>query len=126
VVLADLHWARRDTAPAEREYAAAIRLDPQLARARYRYSLMLSELKRTDEAVREARRAHELEPLAGDVHRNYAHMLARDGRDMESSHELADLRRLTGILQRTNAAPIARKRADNGQQGSAPRAVQRD
>ena len=118
VVLGDLHWIRRDTAAAARAYLTAIRLDPQLPRARYHYSQLLSQLGRKDEALREARRAHELAPLAPDIHANYARMLARAGREPESRHETAELRRVTGMLQSARSVSPARKRADHGTQDS--------
>ena len=128
VVLADADWSRRETTDAEREYRAAIRLDPQLAMARHRYALMLFELGRRDEAIREARRAHELDPLSADLHAAYIQMLTRAGRQVEANHELAELQRIRAILEPSKARPPVRKRTDHGKKTSRgrPRGSVRD
>jgi tetratricopeptide (TPR) repeat protein len=114
VVLGDVLWSRRNATGAEREYRTAIRFDPQLARARHRYAVILFELGRRGEAIREARRAHELDPLSGDLHAAYAQMLARAGRHVEADHEMAELRRIRAILEPSTARPTARKRTNHG------------
>ncbi len=51
-------------ADSEREYLRAIQLNPDLARAHAKYAALLSVLQRHDEAIVEARRARELDPLS--------------------------------------------------------------
>lgn len=48
----------------EREFRRAIELNPQLASARTFYGLLLASLGRSDEAIAEARRGAELDPLS--------------------------------------------------------------
>jgi len=52
-----------DASAAERELRRAIELHPSLANAHYFYSHCLASHGRSDEALAEARRAHELDPL---------------------------------------------------------------
>jgi tetratricopeptide (TPR) repeat protein len=54
----------RDFAGAEREYKRAIELKPNYATAHWGYSLYLSAMGRHQEAIAEAKRAQELEPLS--------------------------------------------------------------
>jgi serine/threonine protein kinase/Flp pilus assembly protein TadD len=69
--LAELHtslsWIHRlfdwDWAAAERESLRAIQLNPGYAFGHSRYALLLSGLGRHEEAIAEAERAHELDPL---------------------------------------------------------------
>jgi len=69
--LAELHtslgWIHRlfdwDWPAAERECLRTIELNPGYAFGRSRYALLLSGMGRHDEAVAEAQRAHELDPL---------------------------------------------------------------
>jgi tetratricopeptide (TPR) repeat protein len=69
--LAELHtslgWIHRlfdwDWATAERESLRAIQLNPGYAFGHSRYALLLSGLGRHEEAIAEAQRAHELDPL---------------------------------------------------------------
>jgi Tfp pilus assembly protein PilF/TolB-like protein len=119
VVLGDVYWWQRKPRDAEHEYLTAIRRDPTLARARYQYSLMLSELKRRDEAVRESRRAHELDPLDPEIHANYAHTLQLAGRDAEAKIQADELRRISDILHPRPPAP--RKAKTHGKQSSRSR-----
>jgi eukaryotic-like serine/threonine-protein kinase len=49
---------------AEQEYKRAIELNPNYATARHWYSVLLSVLRRSDDAIAEARRALELDPLS--------------------------------------------------------------
>ena len=53
-----------DWAGAEREYRQAIRLDPNFASAHQQYAVHLAAVGRPREAITEAKRARELEPLA--------------------------------------------------------------
>jgi serine/threonine protein kinase/tetratricopeptide (TPR) repeat protein len=69
--LAELHtslgWIHRlfdwDWPAAERESLRAIQLNPGYAFGRSRYALLLSGMGRHEEAIAEAQRAHELDPL---------------------------------------------------------------
>jgi len=63
----DWNWAE-----AEREYRRAIELNPGLARAHHWYGLLLSGLKRHDEAISEMKRAVEIEPLNASLYANQA------------------------------------------------------
>jgi tetratricopeptide (TPR) repeat protein len=60
-VLKDHEW---DFPAAERSYQKALALDPEYATAHHWYSNFLSAVGRLDEALAEARRALELEPLS--------------------------------------------------------------
>ena len=70
--LAEAHtsvgWVRQnvhfDYTGAEREYRRAIELNPKYAPAHYRYSFLLMITGRLKEALVEARKAYELEPLS--------------------------------------------------------------
>lgn len=57
-------WWRRDWRGAERELHRAIELNPGHATARSWYSLLLAGMGRGEEALRESRRASELDPLS--------------------------------------------------------------
>lgn len=50
------------------------------------------------EALREARRAHELDPLSRDIHQHYIRMLKRAGRRSEAGMQERQLRRITQYL----------------------------
>jgi eukaryotic-like serine/threonine-protein kinase len=54
----------RDFVGAEREYKRAIQLKPNFAAAHWRYGVYLSAMGRHEEAIAEAKRAQELEPLS--------------------------------------------------------------
>src|SRR5437667_443612 len=56
-----------DASAAERELRRAIELNPSVANAHYFYANCLAAHGRLDEALAEARRAHELDPLNPDV-----------------------------------------------------------
>ncbi len=87
-VLADGSWRWAD---AEREFDAALRLDPDNARARTSRSGLMSTLHRYDEAVAEAERAVQLEPASAPVRHTYASALAFIGRldDAAASERVA-------------------------------------
>ncbi|MFY9560258.1 MAG: protein kinase [Terriglobales bacterium] len=53
-----------DWADADREFQRALQLNPNDATVRHRYSRYLASLGRTDEALREIKRAEELDPLS--------------------------------------------------------------
>jgi adenylate cyclase len=77
-----------DWVGAEREFLAAIELSPNNAVAHGHYSWLCSSLERYDDALREVRRAHELDPLL--VQTDVATTLLRAGRINEA---LEDARR---------------------------------
>ena len=68
------------------------------AAARAEYSRTLERAGKTEEALREARRAHELDPLARDIHENFIHMLERAGRSSEAGMQARQLRRIKEYL----------------------------
>jgi eukaryotic-like serine/threonine-protein kinase len=72
-----IHWNLKD---AEKEYRDAIRLTPGDAGARGKFARLLSILKRHDEALDQARRAEELEPLRPGRCREVANALWYAGR----------------------------------------------
>jgi len=74
----DWNWAE-----AEREYRRAIELNPGLARAHHWYGLLLSGLKRHDEAILELKQAVEIEPLNGSLYANQGIVFA-------NAHRYAD------------------------------------
>lgn len=98
---------------AERTFIAAIAADPQSAHARHDYSLFLEQRRRIDEALREARRAHELDPLSADLHLSYARMLGRSGRDGDATRETHEQQRIATILNPTPKDKLARARFKN-------------
>ena len=60
---------------AEREFKLAIELNPNYATAHQRYSLFLPALGRFDEAIAEARKARDVDPLALPVNENLGDIL---------------------------------------------------
>jgi serine/threonine-protein kinase len=60
---------------AEREFKLAIQLNPNYATAHQRYSLFLPALGRSEEAIAEARKARELDPLALPINENLGDVL---------------------------------------------------
>ena len=74
-------------AEAEKEYRAAIALQPGYAVAHRRYALMLETQRRFDEAVAEIRRAQESEPFSAFNHVIASNMLAGAGRHDEATKE---------------------------------------
>ncbi len=64
-----------DWAGAEREFKLAIELNPSYATAHQRYSLFLPALGRFDEAIAEARKARDVDPLALPVNENLGDIL---------------------------------------------------
>jgi eukaryotic-like serine/threonine-protein kinase len=60
---------------AEREFKLAIELNPNYATAHQRYSLFLPALGRFDEAIAEARKARDVDPLALPVNENLGDVL---------------------------------------------------
>jgi TolB-like protein len=68
------------------------------ARDRADHARALEREGKVDEALREARRAHELDPLAGDIHEQYIRLLERAGRRSEAGMQARQLRRITQYL----------------------------
>lgn len=60
---------------AEREFRLAIQLNPNYATAHHRYSLFLPTLGRFDEAIAEARKAQQLDPLSLPINENVGDIL---------------------------------------------------
>ena len=71
--------AKWDWPSAEREIKRSIALDPNDAEAHFAYSMLLRTMHRFDEAMREAKRAEELDPLSSGWKSNIAlvHYYAR-------------------------------------------------
>jgi Flp pilus assembly protein TadD len=66
-------WYNRDWAGAETHFLEALRLDPDHAYARYWYSWLLDGMGRHEEALAQVTRARELDPLAPEIARGFAH-----------------------------------------------------
>src|ERR1035438_8161246 len=64
------HGVERAAGVAERLYKRAIELSPNYGAAHHRYATYLAEMGRTHEAVAEARRGTEVEPLSGELRAN--------------------------------------------------------
>jgi predicted Zn-dependent protease len=64
----------------------------------------------TLEALREARRAHELDPLSAPIHLAYARLLERSGRDADAARERHEQQRIATILHPTPKDQLARAR----------------
>jgi serine/threonine protein kinase/Flp pilus assembly protein TadD len=85
--LADYDW---DWAGAEREYKFALALSPNYALAHHRYGNLLKYMGRFDEAIAEALRARQLDPLAPRARTNLAWLLYFQQRYDEASRVLQD------------------------------------
>jgi hypothetical protein len=64
----------------------------------------------TFEALREARRAHELDPLSASIHLAYARLLERSGRNADAARERHEQQRIATILHPTPKDQVARAR----------------
>ena len=73
-----------DFAGAEQEYRRAIALNPGYATAHHWYAYDLVALARLDEALAEARRAQQADPLSVIISRDVGEMLLFSGRDDEA------------------------------------------
>jgi eukaryotic-like serine/threonine-protein kinase len=93
----DWNWGE-----AEREYRRAIELNPGLARAHHWYGLLLSALKRHDEAISELKRAVEIEPLNGSLYANQAVVYANAHRYAEALESVNAARTIEGSGKRWN------------------------
>jgi tetratricopeptide (TPR) repeat protein len=82
-VKANYEW---DWAGAEQLLKRALEINPRLGEAHHMYATYLAVIGRTSEAVAEARRAHEVEPLAGPFPANvvWKLYLARQYREAEA------------------------------------------
>jgi tetratricopeptide (TPR) repeat protein len=73
---------------AEREFKLAIQLNPNYATAHQRYSLFLPITGRFDEAISEAKRARELDPLSLPINENVGDILYLARRYTEAEEQL--------------------------------------
>jgi DNA-binding winged helix-turn-helix (wHTH) protein/TolB-like protein/Tfp pilus assembly protein PilF len=84
----------RDRVEAEREFLQAIKLKPSYAPAHQWYSSFLISLERSDEAIAEARRTEELEPLSftASSHLGWIYYLAgQNDRAIEQCSKILEL-----------------------------------
>jgi TolB-like protein/tetratricopeptide (TPR) repeat protein len=77
-----------DWAAAEKEFKLAIELNPNYPTAHHRYSLFLPILGRLDEAVLEARKAQQLDPLSLIINENVGDILCLARRYDEAEAQL--------------------------------------
>jgi serine/threonine protein kinase/Tfp pilus assembly protein PilF len=70
--LGQVYSGAEDYESAEKEFLRAIDLNPGYATAHQWYSLMLDEMNRSDEALKEIEIAHDLDPLSIVIHINLA------------------------------------------------------
>ena len=77
-----------DWVGAEREYRRAIGLNPNYARARVWYSMYLVAMKRFEEALTEARRAQQLDPVSPEVNTYAGNAYLMAGRTEEGMASL--------------------------------------
>ena len=83
-----------DWAGAEKEYQSSIEVDPQYALARHWYFIYLTAMKRYPEAIKQAEKALELDPLSQSINYNAAmtYIIAgqhdRGSRQLEKAIEL--------------------------------------
>jgi tetratricopeptide (TPR) repeat protein len=83
-VLAQLNAQRGDLLDAESGFYFAIALEPNEATPHQWYSLLLGEVGRVEQAVEQARRAHELDPTSPVIALNLANMYLIKGDDAEA------------------------------------------
>lgn len=74
--LAQAKLIDRDWSGAQEEFRHSIELNPNYPTAHYWYALYLSNVQRTDEALKEIRRAQELDPLSLVVNTNVGYVLS--------------------------------------------------
>ena len=84
----------RDRVEAEREFQLAIKHKPTYAQAHQWYSSYLASLERFDEAVAEARRTSELEPLSSTASSHLGWILYLSGRSDEAIAQCAKILKL--------------------------------
>ncbi len=85
-----------DFAGAEESFLRALELNPSYAQAHFWYSLYLEAMGRGDEAVLQARRARELDPISKGAITNLAMQLVHAGRFEEASAEISEAFELDG------------------------------
>jgi TolB-like protein len=93
----DWNWGK-----AEREYRRAIELNPGLARAHHWYGLLLSALKRHEEAISELKRAVEIEPLNASLYANQALVYANAHRYTDALESVNAARTISGSSESWN------------------------
>lgn len=71
----------RDWAGSEREFKRALELNPNYAPAHHWYSMYLADVGRREQALAEAQKAYELDPLSPVVGANLAKKLQENGQD---------------------------------------------
>jgi serine/threonine protein kinase/tetratricopeptide (TPR) repeat protein len=76
-----------DWADAEQQYKRSIQLNPNYATARHWYSIYLSVVGRHEEAIAQAKRALELDPLSLIIQANLGGRYLRSGRYQEAIQE---------------------------------------
>lgn len=116
-------YQEHDTEGAEREYRRAIELNPSYATAHHWYSDFLATLGRTDEALAEASRAAELDPLSPIISttvgerlffaRDYERAAERLRRTLELDPDFIQARFFLGLVyvrQGRRAAAVAELR----------------
>ena len=89
-----LYLFDRDWAGAEREFKRALELDRNYAPAHHWYSMYLASEGRRGEAIAEAQKACELDPLSAVVGANLAKILQEDGqydKALEQANKILDL-----------------------------------
>ena len=110
LAVADSLAKRGDTAAARRAFVATIVSAPQAAWPRYRYAEFLFAQHHVAESLRQARRAHELDPLSSLIHLGYATLLERSGRAADAAREREEQKRIATILNPGLKDRIARAR----------------
>ncbi|PYL55333.1 MAG: hypothetical protein DMF29_02990 [Verrucomicrobia bacterium] len=80
---------------AEKEYNAALQIDPNYVKVHVNLALVLMSKSKFDEAKRYYERAIQLDPSAGEVRSGYAYLLERVGRADEARTEYENAIRLS-------------------------------
>ncbi|HTD01764.1 MAG TPA: tetratricopeptide repeat protein, partial [Chthoniobacterales bacterium] len=80
---------------AEKEYNAALRVDPNYVKVHVNLALVLVSKSKLDEAKKYYERAVQLDPSAGEVRSGYAYLLERLGRTDEARAEYENAIRLS-------------------------------
>ncbi len=80
---------------AEKEYNAALRVDPNYVKVHVNLALVLMSKSKLDEAKKYYERAVQLDPSAGEVRSGYAYLLERLGRADEARAEYENAIRLS-------------------------------
>jgi len=83
-----------DWVGAEKEYRRAVELNPNNAMAYHRYTFLLLRTRRYDEALRNIKRAHQIDPLSPSIHRVLVESLVNAGQAdqaMEQTRKMLEL-----------------------------------